>query len=667
MLTNLVNMIETEGQADDEHTAEFQSWCNQEIKTNTHIVETEQRRIEDTNAILSDLRAQKTKLVDVVGSLNTQITDETSQLNQATQRRNEEHSSFSAEMPNFDNAISACDKAVEMLRAHYGDGKAKEAKKPEWMSLLSTYISTAHTLAGKLNVKAKSNLRADPYQESSGEGLNIVDQVAELRASFAEDQQTSREEEARMQGVYDNLAAKKTELINSLTTERNTQQTQLNVVNQGIAESETVLSMAEELLADRQAYLATIQQQLSTQTQAYETRKADRQAENQAVGEAVKVLQAKSFVQLGATVTTVSAEQLAKLKEISAHQANYNARFADAAERVARDVAQRGSSRLRRSSSQGCPNCRKAAALLKSQAKLFHSSVLAMAAATSMSNAALDDVVRSLDDMIRQLGRDQKTEKEHKDWCQSEISLTTGRKQTHTYAVASIEQNIADLGEVISMKQTSLGENAQDIQAAQTAFDQLTAIRGQQKEEFEDDVQDHQDALTALNEAINILAEMYASRSTEALSSRQSGSPGIPSLVQISVHDEQPSDGSRTVKMMTGVREEFEAAIVALKKNEAKALVDYNAARDEHTQTDSDLKHDKDTMTVELQTAQQSLAMNKRDHETHTGEIRAAENYLSQLNRSCGPLLDNYDNRKKLREEEKKAIEEAQKVLKEVQ
>ena len=33
----------------------------------------------------------------------------------------------------FDNAIAACAKAEELLRAHYGDGKPKESTRPSWM------------------------------------------------------------------------------------------------------------------------------------------------------------------------------------------------------------------------------------------------------------------------------------------------------------------------------------------------------------------------------------------------------------------------------------------------------------------------------------------------------------------------------------------------------
>jgi len=656
MLTNIVDMIETEGQTDDEKTEAFQAWCKEELTTNRHIIAGEQQKIEDYNAILMDLRAQKTKLDDVVGGLNQQITDETSQLNQATGRRNEEHASFVSEMQNFDNAISACDKASVMLTAHYGDGTPHEAKKPGWMSLLNKQFATVRTIAHAMQGKqyenhklfslVKRNPNMDTYQESTGEGLNIVDQVKDLRNSFAEDQSTSREEESRLQELYDNLAKQKTELIASLSKERDTEQTQLNEVNEGIAENESALKMSQEILQDRQGYVSRIEQQRQTQTNAYNARRSDRLAELQAVSQAVQSLQSRSFMQETATVT--NAKEWAKHGKVAAHTANMahlNARFDEAASRLEHRV-HRGTRKSLLS--ERCATCGKVSALLKEKAKLYHSSVLAMAAATSVGNEALADVIRSLEGMENQLDRDQATEKEHKEWCEQETGLTSDRRDTHEYAVATIQQSIADLSELIRIKEVNLKENKQDINGEETSFGELQTIRGEQHEEFDEDIQDHQDAIAALNEAINILAEFYAKRNKDSAA-----------LLQGS----QPKSGSAAVSMMSGVRHEFEGAITELKKSEGEAVEVFDEAKEAHVDTDTDLNHDKDTLTVQEQTAEQKLDQEERDEVTNKGEIKAAKDYLAQLMRSCGPLITNYDNRLKLRKEEKQAIGDAIGVL----
>jgi peptidoglycan hydrolase CwlO-like protein len=97
-----------------------------------------QTQIENTKAILGQLYAQRGELTTQVNHLQSEVATTTNQINTATDKRNEEHSSYVIEQNNFNNAIAACNKAVEILGKHYGDGKEEELSKPEFMSLINT-------------------------------------------------------------------------------------------------------------------------------------------------------------------------------------------------------------------------------------------------------------------------------------------------------------------------------------------------------------------------------------------------------------------------------------------------------------------------------------------------------------------------------------------------
>merc|ERR1719450_1309731 len=71
-----------------------------------------------------------------------------------------------------------------------------------------------------------------------------------------------------------------------------------------------------------------------------------------------------------------------------------------------------------------CENCAKVAAMLRQKAKTFHSAVLSAAAASTMGSDAIDGVIDNLKELIRRIDEEQKTEKEHKDWCEEETGLT---------------------------------------------------------------------------------------------------------------------------------------------------------------------------------------------------------------------------------------------------
>merc|ERR1719321_957942 len=75
---------------------------------------------------------------------------------------------------------------------------------------------------------------------------------------------------------------------------------------------------------------------------------------------------------------------------------------------------------------------------------------------------------------------------------------------------------ISDLTEVIKEKNIDLGNKQDDIYDEDDSFEALTEIRKEDKEEFEENLQDHMDAIQALNEAIEILANFYAKRKEKA-------------------------------------------------------------------------------------------------------------------------------------------------------
>merc|ERR1719428_1046485 len=113
-----------------------------------------------------------------------------------------------------------------------------------------------------------------------------------------------------------------------------------------------------------------------------------------------------------------------------------------------------------------------------------------------------------------------------------------------------MEAMIADLGEVIKEKGISISSNEDDQYDEDDNFGTQTELRAEAKEEFEEDLQDHMDAIQALNEAIEILANFYAKRKAASgamLQVRRSR----PSFLQRGMNTGKPS-GGMVVDMMSG-------------------------------------------------------------------------------------------------------------------
>jgi hypothetical protein len=243
MLSNLITTLETEGTEDEKKFEHFTKWVKKEQADTELQISRLQIDIENTKAILAGLYSEEGELTGIVSHLKSEITTVVSQIRTATDKRDEEHASYVTEQTNFDNAIKACSKAVEILAKHYGDGTVKELEKPEFMSLLNTYLATirqaALSLGRKVGLHSGRRLRNkahsvsllqgpyDRFEAKTGEALSIVDQVKVLSSTFAEDQASSREEETRLQKLYDGLMAEKKQVLADFTVELNTKTKEL--------------------------------------------------------------------------------------------------------------------------------------------------------------------------------------------------------------------------------------------------------------------------------------------------------------------------------------------------------------------------------------------------------------------------------------------------------
>lgn len=637
MLDNLVAELEEEGRLDEDTHTKFVAWAADTITSTTETIGTLTTKIEDLEATLSGLRTQKMELDAAVKKLKGEIAETNTQINFAKDKRSTEQQAFAAEQQEFVSAIAACGKAIGVLGAHYGDGEEQEVVKPDFISLVETVNKAGKKLQkGRRLYKGiqllqaatgtKGHLRQpqtfERYQASTGEGLNIVDQLGLLKDSFVMDKQSAVEDEARLQKQFDALMKEKTELLNSLIAERDSQQKRLDETNQSIAENEGELARTEKQKLDAQTYLSQVKTQKKDAEEAYAIRKKDREHEIEACKQAVGTLEEyrAAFVQRSAVLRRIS--------RASADHKNVRPR--------------------------ACTGCNRAASLLRQRATTYHSTLLQAAAAAAEGNEALDEIISSIEGLVDRLKEEQKAEKEHKEWCEKEISETTTKRDDLAATIEELKGDLANLAEVLVEKKDELVQNEAATAAEEKQWEGLTAIRETEKEEYEKDHAEHVEAINALNEAMDILAKFYASRKGA-------------SFVQFgNLHRKGgPESGSAAVKLIADTRAEFTTSRDNLEKLEADAVKQYGEDKALHNKDMNDLNDQHNTITVEIQTTEDAIDQATTDKADNEGEKTTAESYLANLERACRPLLDNYEERKKLRSEEEKSLKDAIKVLEE--
>merc|ERR1719316_1172893 len=644
MLNNLIKQLDTEAESDDQDYGAFQAWFKSQHSTTSGSINALSNRLQELSATLADLRSRAKSLTAKQAKLQSELEHEQGQLEDAQAKRTEENDDFVKEQLDFANSIAACNRAVELLAAHYGDGSPKESTKPAWMSLAAV-LREVHRAAVKHHAKpavlrvllqasytptAPGSKLFDTYQDSTGEAVGIVGQLKELASTFTDDKAESVEQENDLQAAFENLMAQKKDVIASLSQQLTHTRGVLTSVNQQIGENENAEQTAQTRLQSEQAYLSGITTQESDMTAMYTQRQKDRAEESRAVQQAIALL-------------SKEAPSLMQLQRKRSHRALLQTTV----------------------SSKGCPQCSRAASLLSSKASSFHSELLATAATTTGSASTLGPVVEQLQELITRLDEQEKQEEAHKDWCNSEISTTTAKQDHHNGLVAELDLQITDTQAVIGEKQQQIDDIADAIKDADGSFDQLSQTRQKAKADFDAEHRDYVDAITALNQAIDLLGDFYRTQpSLVQVHHKQvfvpeagdrSESPGMTTLTGSYVK----KGGAAVVATLRDTRKEFEAGKLDIELFEKKQVEEFEANQAAYTAERNTLVESGNRLAAEFQTAQQQLSVFQDDRDTNTREATAANSYLKQLASSCRALLDHFADRSKLRAEERKAISDA--------
>merc|ERR1719262_2190169 len=156
----------------------------------------------------------------------------------------------------------------------------------------------------------------DKYEVQTGDALSIVEQVKGLQQTFQEDKESSIDQEQELSSAFANLMAQKTEQLNSLVSQRDTQQAVLTQVSQELEENKDAEATAKATLLDEQAYLSAIQKQNTDTVQMFDQRQHDRAEEKTAVNQALSVLSQENPVLLQLHQNTAVGKMVRRAKAV---------------------------------------------------------------------------------------------------------------------------------------------------------------------------------------------------------------------------------------------------------------------------------------------------------------------------------------------------------------
>jgi len=472
----------------------------------------------------------------------------------------------------------------------------------------------------------------DAYEANTGEALTMVDEIKQLANTFMDDKNSSIAQEAALLGTFNTLMTQKNKQLGELTTDLGKETTILNKANQDISEHELAERTATGTLEDEQKYLTQINQQMTDNTAIYNTRKADRAAESKQLGEAIGILQEEDTAFL-------------QYRDIR--------------------VAHKGH----------CYACTRVAAMLRTKAGTMHSELLASAAAQAGSADALAPVITQLEGLVTRLDQEAKSELEHKNWCDTELTESNAKKLKHEGLVTKHQKEVDDGKLAISQKESAIKTNEDAVTEADTDFDGLTTTRNQEKADYGVELRAYQFAIQQLNNAITKLSQFYASGGSEGATllqeKKQAPAVEVPSASEKvdgpameTLDKDYARKGLTVVDTLKTTRQGFEKGQKDLEDGETTKSGEYENAKTLYKNAKADLVSAGNGLTSELQTAQSALTQSENDLESNQNEVTATENYLKQVGSSCSVLVSKYADRVSKRTMEKKSLNDAITLLK---
>merc|ERR1719213_230009 len=300
---------------------------------------------------------------------------------------------------------------------------------------------------------------------------------------------------------------------------------------------------------------------------------------------------------------------------------------------------------------------RQRAEFLRKKAEQLGSKVLSMAAVQAGFDpfAKVIDMIKKL---IARLEEEAAAEAGHKAWCDEELKTNkmtrdakTTEVQTLTAAVEKLEGEIA-----------ALAKRLEELAAAQAALakamKEATEIRTKEKEENLQTIKDAKEAQEAVEQALVILKDFYAKQGALL----QEGQ--VP---EMKAYNGMGGASKGVVGMLEVILSDFA-------RLEAETTADENQAQKEYDQFMADSKAEMEKMHDEE--FDKGLIKDKKEHEAKLtkedlaaaqDELDAALKYYEELKPMCLEVHVSYEERAAKRQEEIEALQEAYKILNEVQ
>merc|ERR1711920_1049600 len=306
LLKDMLKQLEKEAEEDEEIYDKVACWCETNDREKTKAIADAEAKIADLTTKIEELTAASARLNTEIKNLEKEVAANQEALDQATAIREKQLAEFNAEEKDLLESISALKAAIIVLSKHHG-GSLLQMPRSHVLGVAATLqfqlSKHAPLLEGVLTPRERWAAAAfiqspgdyfdaaptfkQSYAPQSGEIFGILRQ---MRETFESNLSESQKEEMANQKAYSELKAAKEEEIAAGQAQIDTKEQELATTDEKNAQAKVDVEDTKASLSADEQFLLMLKEKCQMTDKEWEERQKTRQAEMQAVSQALAVL-----------------------------------------------------------------------------------------------------------------------------------------------------------------------------------------------------------------------------------------------------------------------------------------------------------------------------------------------------------------------------------------
>lgn len=479
------------------------------------------------------------------------------------------------------------------------------------------------------------------YEFQSG---GVIDMLNKLKDQFSDEKANLEKEELQAQLAYEAIMQQLADNLKGAKSEIATKKSVFAKTEQAKAEKEGSKKASEKELDEDTNYLKDTTEMCQLKTSDFKSRQKLREDESTSLTQALEIMGSDA-------VKGAGEKHLPSLMQLSS-KSRHGTVFAH----------------LRSDTQTQNPVQGKLAVFFNERARSIGSTLLLDVAQRVGAGDPFDKVRKMVKDLMIKLMEEQTAETEHKGWCDTEMTTNEQTREKKTEDADVLNSDIEDLTAAVAKLSQENSDLTQAIKELDQAMIDATKEREKSKATNMKTIKDAKAAISAVEQAIAVLKDFYA-KSAEATAFAQAGMKA-PEDDAPETFDKpfkgHESEGGSIIGFLEVILSDFTRLDSETTASEAQELEEYKnfmfeAARDRALKAGE--INIKDGERTEKES---SLHSAKVDLKSTEGALDKAIKYYEKLKPDCSDKGLSYAERQKKRQEEIQSLQEALKMLTEM-